>query len=46
MDEETNNDELNALHGDHENNNSSSSGESRNGSADSESGIPRINLET
>jgi hypothetical protein len=46
MDEETNNNELNALHGDHENNNSSSSGESGDGSVDSEHGIPRINLET
>jgi hypothetical protein len=46
MDEETNNDELSALHGDHENNSSSSSGESEDGSADSEPGIPRINLET
>jgi hypothetical protein len=27
MDEETNNDELNALHGDHKNNNNSSSGQ-------------------
>jgi hypothetical protein len=46
MDEETNNDELNALHGNHENNNSSSSGESGDGSADSELGIPRTNLKT
>jgi hypothetical protein len=46
MDEETNNDELNALHGDHENNNSSSSGESGDGSADSEPDIPKIHLKT
>jgi hypothetical protein len=46
MDEEINKDELNALYGDHENNNSSSSGESGDGSVDSESDIPRTNLET
>jgi hypothetical protein len=46
MDEETNNDELNALHGDHENNNSSSSGEFGDDSADSKPDIPRINMET
>jgi hypothetical protein len=46
MDEETNNDELNALNGDHEINNSSSSGKSGDDNADSEPGIPKINLET
>jgi hypothetical protein len=46
MDKETNNDELNALHGDHENNNSSSSGEFGDDSADSKPDIPRINMET